>query len=214
MREADNLREVAALGVDYIGLIFWPKSPRYVDSTHYAPLDIPASTCQPSPSYVGVFVNPTAQDVITSVVNYHLDVVQLHGHETPTLIRNLRRTLPHVKFWKAISVDCPDSVSSYIPYADCVDAFVFDTKCKTVGGSGEHFDWNVLQAYDGERPYLLSGGIGADDAPRLRDFFQKNSGTIAKKCIGIDLNSRFEMAPALKDVDLIRHFLSEINYKS
>ena len=218
LREANNIREVASLGVDYVGLIFWPQSPRYVKMIPSGAGIIPDSaslspaTRHLSPLTVGVFVNPTAQDVITRVVSYGLDIVQLHGHETPTLIRNLRRTLPGVQFWKAISVEDRDSVATYRAYEDCVDAFVFDTKCKTVGGSGEHFDWSVLQTYDGERPFLLSGGIGPEDAGRLREAFSVGSGSAAfpSKCIGIDLNSRFETSPGLKDIPLLRDFLSRL----
>ena len=216
MRDSENIPQVASLGVDWIGLIFWPKSPRYVsmiptlvgtmpDRTSLSPV-----TAQHAPQRVGVFVDPMAQDVITRVVNYQLDLVQLHGHETPTLIRNLRRTLADirpVKFIKAISVSSRDDIAAYRDYEDCVDYFLFDTKCMTVGGSGEQFDWSVLDAYDGTRPFLLSGGIGPDDAERVRNFHHP-------KCIGIDLNSRFETEPGFKDITKLRQFLEELRIKS
>ena len=216
MRDSENIRQVAALGIDWIGLIFWPKSPRYVnmiptlvgtmpDRTSLSPV-----TAQHAPQRVGVFVDPMAQDVITRVVNYQLDLVQLHGHETPTLIRNLRRTLADirpVKFIKAISVSSRDDIAAYRDYEDCVDYFLFDTKCKTVGGSGEQFDWSVLATYDGTRPFLLSGGIGTDDAERVRNFHHP-------KCIGIDLNSRFETEPGFKDITKLKQFLEELRIKS
>ena len=156
---------------------------------------------------VGVFVDPTAQDVITRVVNFQLDLIQLHGHETPTFIRNLRHTLADirpVKVIKAISVSSRDDIAAYKDYADCVDYFLFDTKCKTVGGSGEQFDWSVLEAYDGDIPFLLSGGIGPDDAERVRNFHHP-------QCIGIDLNSRFESEPGFKDVAALRQFINQLN---
>ena len=216
MRDSENIPQVASLGVDWIGLIFWPKSPRYVsmiptlvgtmpDRTSLSPV-----TAQHAPQRVGVFVDPMAQDVITRVVNYQLDLVQLHGHETPTLIRNLRRTLADirpVKFIKAISVSSRDDIAAYRDYEDCVDYFLFDTKCMTVGGSGEQFDWSVLDAYDGTRPFLLSGGIGPDDAERVRNFHHP-------QCIGIDLNSRFETEPGFKDITKLRQFLEELRIKS
>ena len=226
LREAENIRDVAALGADWLGLIFWPQSPRYVSmvptgagiipdeaslqpqsSTLHAPLSThnsQPSTLSTPPKRVGVFVDATAQDIITRVYTFGLDIVQLHGHETPTLIRNLRRTLGQgVSMMKAISVSGAADIARYKDYADCVDFFLFDTKSKTVGGSGQQFDWGVLQAYDGEVPFLLSGGIGPGDAARVKAFHHP-------KCIGVDLNSRFERTPAVKDTALLRTFLREL----
>ena len=214
MRDGENIREVAALGVDWIGLIFYPKSPRNVTmiSTHAGIIPDRGSlsplTTHLSPLRVGVFVDEMPQNIITRVVNFQLDLVQLHGHETPTMIRNLRATLdpdirPGIKFIKAISVGSRDDIAAYKTYEDCVDYFLFDTKCPTVGGSGNQFDWSVLAGYAGETPFLLSGGIGPDDAERIRTFHHP-------KCIGIDLNSRFETAPALKDISKLKQFIKKI----
>ena len=213
MRDGENIRQVAELGVDWIGMIFWEKSPRNVtmipshagiipDRASLSPL-----ATNNSPLKVGVFVDEMAQNIITRVVNFQLDLIQLHGHETPTLIRNLRRTLADirpVKVIKAISVSSRDDIAAYKDYADCVDYFLFDTKCPSVGGSGQQFDWSVLDAYDGEVPFLLSGGIGPDDAECVRNFHHP-------KCIGIDLNSKFETEPAMKDVAAIGKFLNELH---
>lgn len=230
MRDGENIRQVAALGVDWIGMIFWKQSPRNVTmipsgagiipdraSEKLAPVaensydaglsDKPTAL----PKRVGVFVDEMAQNIITRVVQYRLDIVQLHGNESPTLIRNLRATLadirPGLRFIKAISI--PDSavaheaIDSWKLYAGCVDYLLFDTKCKSVGGSGQQFDWSVLDCYDGTIPFLLSGGIGPDDAERVRLFRHP-------QCIGFDLNSRFETAPAEKDVAALQHFLSQL----
>lgn len=142
---------------------------------------------------VGVFVDDTPQNIITHVVNYKLDLIQLHGNETPTLIKNLRSTIdpdirPGIKFIKAISVTSAKDIERCKAYEDCADYFLFDTRCTTVGGSGKQFDWSVLDNYDGTRPFLLSGGIGPDDADRIKAISHK-------KLIGIDLNSRSETAP-------------------
>ena len=210
LRNGENIRQVAALGVDWIGLIFWPHSPRYVSMIPSNAGIIPdrvSDIGEFKAKRVGVFVDPTAQDVITRVVNFQLDLIQLHGHETPTFIRNLRHTLADirlVKVIKAISVSSRDDIAAYKDYADCVDYFLFDTKCKTVGGSGEQFDWSVLEAYDGDIPFLLSGGIGPDDAERVRNFHHP-------QCIGIDLNSRFESEPGFKDVAALRQFINQLN---
>jgi len=215
-------------------MIFWDRSPRNVTMipTHAGiipdrgslPLAPSEGDLPPAPSEgrgsefpqaahgvplrVGVFVDEMAQNIITRVVNFQLDLIQLHGHETPTLIRNLRRTLdpdirPGIKFIKALSISSRDDVAAYKMYADCVDYFLFDTKCPTVGGSGQQFDWSVLAAYDGEKPFLLSGGIGPHDAGRVSDFQHP-------KCIGIDLNSRFETDPGIKDITKLKQFLEQL----
>lgn len=211
MREGENIRQVAELGVNWIGMIFWDKSPRNVTMIPtYAGIipDRGSDIGSFRAKRVGVFVDEMPQNIITRVVNYKLDLVQLHGHETPTLIRNLRRTLdpdirPGVQFIKAISVGGCNDIAAYKDYADCVDYFLFDTKCPTVGGSGSQFDWSVLEAYDGDVPFLLSGGIGPDDAERVRNFHHP-------KCIGIDLNSRFETEPGLKDITKLKQFLEQL----
>lgn len=214
MRDGENIRQVTALGVDWIGMIFWAKSPRNVTMipTHAGIIpdrgSISPLSTHHSPLKVGVFVDEMAQNIITRVVNFQLDLIQLHGHETPTLIRNLRRTLdpdirPGIKIIKAISVSSRDDIATYKDYADCVDYFLFDTKCQTVGGSGQQFDWSVLDAYDGDLPFLLSGGIGPDDAERVRNFHHP-------KCTGIDLNSRFETEPGLKDITKLKQFLEQL----
>ena len=225
MRDAQNIREVSQLGVDMIGMIFYPKSPRYVEmqSSHagiipdYAKEDIGASdssgsssesvsTSSKSPARVGVFVDDMVQNIVTRVVNYHLDYVQLHGNEPREMCENLRLTLdpdirPGIKIIKAISVSDALDIQKYKEYVGAVDLFLFDTKCKTVGGSGQQFDWQVLEQYDGEVPFLLSGGIGPEDASRLQAFHHP-------KYIGIDLNSRFEIEPGVKDVEKLKGFLN------
>lgn len=215
MRDAQNIREVSQLGVDMIGMIFYPKSPRYVEmqSSHagiipdYAKENINIKSSK-TPARVGVFVDDMVQNIVTRVVNYHLDYVQLHGNEPREMCENLRLTLdpdirPGIKIIKAISVSDASDIQKYKEYVGAVDLFLFDTKCKTVGGSGRQFDWQVLEQYDGEVPFLLSGGIGPEDASRLHAFHHP-------KCIGIDLNSRFEIKPGVKDVEKLKGFLNEI----
>ena len=275
MRDAQNIREVAALGVNLIGLIFYPKSPRYIESISsdagiipdYSSLNRltpkPLSKGEGSdmldkqlkaeetegearnkqieseqlkstqskapfnkvttplsfgegqggeaaiPKFVGVFVNDMPQNIITAVYNYHLSYVQLHGDESPVMIGNMRRTLvpdivPQIKIIKAISVSSAEDLKCCEQYEGHVDLFLFDTKCKGYGGSGQKYDWSVLEAYTGQTPFLLSGGIGPDDADRLRDFHHP-------QCIGIDLNSKFETAPGMKDINLLQNFLHQLN---
>lgn len=210
MRDADNIRDISALGVDMIGLIFYPPSPRYVQQFSSGAGIIPdyAPDMGKTPLRVGVFVDDMPQNIVTRVYNYKLDYIQLHGNEPRETLENLRATIdpdikPNIKIIKAISVSSAEDINKYKEYVGAADLFLFDTKCKTVGGSGEQFDWQVLQAYDGDVPFLLSGGIGPDDAERVRNFHHP-------KCIGIDLNSKFEIEPALKDVDKLKQFLVKV----
>lgn len=210
MRDADNIRDISALGVDLIGLIFYPPSPRYVQQFSSGAGIIPdyAPDMGKTPLRVGVFVDDMPQNIVTRVYNYKLDYIQLHGNEPRETLENLRATIdpdikPKIKIIKAISVSSAEDIKKYKEYVGAADLFLFDTKCKTVGGSGEQFDWQVLQAYDGDVPFLLSGGIGPDDVERIKNFHHP-------KCIGIDLNSKFEIEPALKDVEKLKQFLVKV----
>ena len=210
MRDADNIRDISALGVDMIGLIFYPPSPRYVQQFSSGAGIIPdyAPDMGKTPLRVGVFVDDMPQNIVTRVYNYKLDYIQLHGNEPRETLEDLRATIdpdikPKIKIIKAISVSSAEDIKKYKEYVGAADLFLFDTKCKTVGGSGEQFDWQVLQAYDGDVPFLLSGGIGPDDAERIKNFHHP-------KCIGIDLNSKFEIEPALKDVEKLKQFLVKV----
>ena len=202
MREPDNVKQVAQLGVDMMGFIFYPKSPRYASHV-VARTDADRNVCR-----VGVFVNDSISNMLDKIHSFSLNAVQLHGNEPRETIENLRATIdpdikPNIRIIKAISVSSAEDIQKYKEYAGAVDLFLFDTKCKTVGGSGEQFDWQVLQQYDGETPFLLSGGIGPEDVERLKAFQHP-------KCIGIDLNSKFEIEPALKDVEKLRKFLLKV----
>lgn len=210
MRDADNIRDISALGVDMIGLIFYPPSPRYVQQFSSGAGIIPdyAPDMGKTPLRVGVFVDDMPQNIVTRVYNYKLDYIQLHGNEPRETLENLRATIdpdikPKIKIIKAISVSSAEDIKKYKEYVGAADLFLFDTKCKTVGGSGEQFDWQVLEQYDGETPFLLSGGIGPDDAERVKSFHHP-------QCIGIDLNSKFEIEPALKDVEKLKDFLEKL----
>lgn len=218
MREAENISAVSNLDIDWMGFIFYPKSQRYVSQISsnagiipdYSSLNENADTrkTEGGVSRVGVFVDDMPQNIVTRVFNYHLDIVQLHGNESPVMIDNLRRTIDPdirkgIKIMKAISVKYEEDIKRCNDYEGHVDYFLFDTKTPLKGGSGAKFDWSVLQAYDGPTPFLLSGGIGPDDVERVRDFNHP-------RCIGIDLNSKFEKEPALKDVESLRNFISKV----
>ena len=216
MRDPENIHAVKELGIDFLGLIFWPKSSRYVKDITVRAGNIPdipielgmKNGPERHPATVGVFVNEMPQTVVTHAYNYKLDYIQLHGEESPTYIDNLKRTLipdimPDIKVIKALSIREADDVKRWRQYKDHTDLILFDTKCDCVGGSGKQFDWSVLEGYDGDIPFLLSGGIGPEDAESVRRFSHP-------MCIGIDINSRFETAPALKDTERLRTFIHQI----
>ena len=191
MREAENIREVEALGIQLMGFIFWPKSSRYVSE---CPSYLP-SKCK----RVGVFVNEDIEEVRHKAQEYALDFIQLHGSESPEYASQLREW----KVIKAFNIATADDFSQTQVYEGTVDFFLFDTKGKMVGGNGEKFDWSVLSAYKGKTPFLLSGGIGPDDAERVKAFHHP-------MCVGIDLNSRFEQSPGLKDVTILKEFIEKL----
>lgn len=205
MRDAENIREVETVGTDLMGFIFWPQSSRYVSER---PNYLPAH-CQ----RVGVFVDATIDDICQHVADYALNFVQLHGHETPDYIRALRAVdgfAAAPRLIKAFNIATAEDLAQTEPYEGLVDYFLFDTKGKTVGGNGTQFDWSVLTDYVGETPFILSGGIGPDDVERLHAL-RVHDGFPVEKCAGIDLNSRFEVAPGLKDVNALQKFLNELN---
>ena len=189
MRSAENIREVEALGIDMMGFIFWPKSSRYVSKR---PAYLPQKCKR-----VGVFVNEDIENIMKIADDYALDFIQLHGHESIEEVKKLKDR----KIIKAFNIATKEDLDATTPYANLVDFFLFDTKGPSVGGNGEKFDWSILNAYNGDMPFLLSGGIGPEDAERIKSFNHP-------KCIGIDLNSRFEIEPGIKDIVKLKTFLN------
>ena len=194
MRDAENIRQLEALGIDWMGMIFWPKSKRYVSTP---PVYLPQHVRK-----VGVFVDASLDAIRQHVEDYHLDIVQLHGQESPETLKALKP----LKLIKAFNIATPEDLQKTVAYEGLADYFLFDTKGKSVGGNGEKFDWSVLDSYQGETPFLLSGGIGSEDAQDVKTFHHP-------KCIGIDLNSRFETEPGLKDITKLKQFLEAIRYE-
>ena len=191
MREPENIRAVEALGADWLGFIFWPASSRYVGSR---PSYLPVKARR-----VGVFVDEQLERVREMACDYGLDYLQLHGKESPEYVAQLSQW----KVIKAISISGPEDLAACEDYEGRADYFLFDTKCMTVGGSGQHFDWSVLSAYKGNTPFLLSGGIGPNDAGSIKAFQHP-------RCVGIDLNSRFETVPGLKDIQKLKQFFQQL----
>ena len=197
MTDASNIRQVAETGVDWIGMIFWQPSSRCCHDPGVA------QTIPEGIQRVGVFVDEEVETIVRRTEECGLNRVQLHGRETATSIRQLRQRLPQgVEIIKAISILTLDDMALAKAYEPLADYLLFDTKCETVGGSGRQFDWSILNHYQGQRPFLLSGGIGPDDARRLAAFSHP-------QLAGYDLNSRFETAPGIKNVEALQRFLAE-----
>lgn len=203
MREAENIREVEALGKEFsilssqfsiymMGFIFWPRSSRYVSER---PAYLPQKAKR-----VGVFVNEDLEQLRHLAEDFALDIIQLHGSESPEYAQQLRDW----KVIKAFNIATKEDFEATKPYEGIADYFLFDTKGKSVGGNGEKFNWSLLADYVGETPFLLSGGIGPDDAARIKAFHHP-------RCIGIDLNSRFECSPGVKDIQKLSTFLKNVS---
>lgn len=191
MRDAENIRQVEELHPDWMGFIFWPKSSRYVsDFPEYMPIYA---------KRVGVFVDEDIDTVRRIAEDYALDIIQLHGKERAKYAGQLREW----EIIKAFNIATPEDLEQTKGYEGVVDYFLFDTKGKSVGGNGEKFDWSVLEHYNGETPFLLSGGIGPDDAERVNAYHHP-------RCMGIDLNSRFESRPGYKDINQLSKFIQKI----
>ena len=193
MREPDNIRDVEALHPDMMGFICWEKSPRYVAAV---PSYLPK--CQ----RVCVFVNPSINYALQMADSFKADYLQLHGSETPDFCQELKQATG-LKIIKAISIANSADIEKSKKYQGIADIMLLDTKCATVGGSGVKFDWSVIENYDGATPFMLSGGITPGDAEAIL--------SIAHPMFaGVDLNSRFESAPAVKDVLKLKEFITEI----
>jgi len=197
MRDGDNIWALEKLDIDWMGFIFYPGSPRFVPEEDEFCTAI--QSC--SKVRVGVFVNEIREEILRKVAKYRLNYVQLHGDESPDFCRWLREDGCAVM--KAFSVSSEEDLRQTTAYESFVDCFLFDTKGSERGGTGKRFDWSLLEAYRGNVPFLLSGGIGAEHIVSLLEFHHPS-------LAGIDLNSRFEVSPALKDVVMIEWFVHQV----
>lgn len=192
MRENQNIQELVALNPDYIGFIFYPKSARYVvDKLDKEILkQIPSSVQK-----VGVFVNESFSEIENYVKEYQLDVLQLHGKETPTECEALKSLkLPIIK---AFSVGENFDFTQLTSYQEVCDFFLFDTKGKEYGGNGLTFDWKILADYENSKPFFLSGGLDAQNISQVNELSSLN-------LYGVDVNSKFEIEPAYKNISLLK----------
>ncbi len=203
LNSVNQLMQLDEMEVEFGGFIFYPKSPRYIFK-HMQPVDLKRAKGKKI-NKVGVFVNETADQVLKHVDDCGLYLVQLHGDETP---KYCERIADYVTVIKAFRIRNDDDVLWKIKdYQDVVDMFLFDTAGAAYGGTGEKFDWRILQNLSIKKPFFLSGGIGPDDVESLQEFANK---PVAKDLFSIDINSKFELSPGVKNMDMIRSFIHKV----
>lgn len=198
MRATENINQLLALKPDFLGFIFYPRSARFVGQELDAQLleQFPAHTRK-----VGVFVNAPLEAMLEAVGRYRLEAVQLHGEESPALCRQLKEK--GLLVFKAFSVDDNFDFDQLQAYEGCCDYYLFDTKGQQYGGNGVTFNWDVLKNYRLDTPFFLSGGIDLEHARQISNL------DLPALC-GIDINSRFEISPALKDVRKVAAFFESL----
>lgn len=199
MKFSDNILEIEQLQPDFMGFIFYEKSPRF-----YSEEAIPEINAVKK---VGVFVNASEGEIIEKTIKYGLDLVQLHGNESSDFCKDLKEIFLknnlEVEIIKAFSVDENFDFGALKTYEENTHYFLFDTKGKLYGGNGTVFNWQILKNYTLKKPYFLSGGIGISEINQLKTFLKTPE---SKYCFAIDINSKFETEPGLKDKIVLKEF--------
>lgn len=201
-----NVAQVAALNPDYLGFIFYEKSPRHY--TQETIVSLPKAIKK-----VGVFVNAPLDYIVVSVEKYKLNIIQLHGEESATYCRDLKQKFERsidmnsISLWKVFGIKDQFDFSVLSEYELFVDAFLFDTKGKQKGGNGIAFNWKVLKEYPSKKPFILSGGIETSHISEIKKM--KAQGLPIK---AIDINSKFEIKPGLKDISAVKKIIKQLNY--
>ena len=197
MREAANITAVAGLNPDYLGYIFYKKSPRYAGGEEFCEnLSLAAGSAVKT----AVFVDEEISEICRIQQLYHFGAVQLHGNESPGFCAGLRALLPEgVQIFKAFGMKAGFDFTALDAFQPHIDFFLFDTSTAQKGGSGITFDWALLQDYHLLTPYWLSGGMGIAEIARALE-----TGHLADTLYGFDLNSKLELKPGEKDVSKVR----------
>lgn len=202
MTEIDQVKQLDAMGVDFAGFIFYPKSPRYV-VRHLTGEQVKKAKLRLGK--VGVFVNATYDEVMKQVDSYGLDMVQLHGDETPRFCEQLSNYITVIKVFRLGEDDPIDWLIR--PYQDSCDMFLFDTEGVGYGGTGKKFNWSTLKSAHIDKLFFLSGGIEPGDSEKLKVFAKE---PVARKMFSIDINSKFETSAGVKDLKKIRTILDSL----
>jgi phosphoribosylanthranilate isomerase len=195
MKSVENREQVEKLGVDFLGYIFYDPSKRFVGDQPEAGL------FNSKKQKVGVFVNENAFEIMGMAKNLGLDYVQLHGNENLKTCQMLKKQ--GLKIIKAFSVDEKFHFSDTKPFDKVADFFLFDTKTDQPGGSGQKFNWEILNKYQGYTPFFLSGGIGPDDIESIKEIKHD-------RFTGVDLNSGFEDEPGVKNIEKLKGFIEAL----
>lgn len=200
MTSTEQVLQLDELGVEFAGFIFYPKSPRYVYK--FMPKPEVKKIKGKGINKVGVFVNATVEEVLQTVDDCGLHLVQLHGDETPKYCEKIANYVGVVKAFRLREED--NVLWKVKDYMDIADMFLFDTEGAGYGGTGKQFDWNILRGLAIRKPFFLSGGIGPDDAEKLAHFAKE---PVAKDLFSIDVNSKFEITPGIKDMEALTKFI-------
>jgi len=194
----DQANALQAMGVQYIGFIFYPASKRYVlekltlfDLASFKPEGV---------KKVGVFVNEPIEQLLQIVESAGLDLVQLHGDETPEYCAAVRQKVATIKVFR-VGAAVPD----FVTYDAVVEYFLFDTDSVLYGGTGQHFNWELIKGSTIPKPFFLSGGIGPNDIQGIQVMEKTKAG---KSLLALDINSQFELAPGMKDLEKIKIFIN------
>jgi len=198
LKHEHNIKDLIQLPIDYIGFIFYKKSPRFVEEN--LSFDFVSSI----PKYIkktGVFVNESSSSISDHIAHYDLDMVQLHGNESPELCAELK---PYVKVMKAFQIQDGFYFKQLESYLTVVDYFLFDSATANYGGSGKLFNWQILKNYKYNIPFFLSGGISEEHIEEIK---QLN----IPQLVAIDINSKFEIEPGLKNTEQVKQFILKLN---
>jgi phosphoribosylanthranilate isomerase len=213
MTDLGQLQQLGEMGVEFAGFIFYPKSPRYVARHGLTGADVKKAKLKPYK--VGVFVDAGYDEIMRAVDEYGLDMVQLHGHETPYECSKISDYIHVIKGFRFME---NDHVQWMIKdFYNDADMFLFDTgvpvskaereDATQYGGTGRKFNWNRLRGLDIGKPFFLSGGIEPTDAGLVKEFMKN---PVAKDLLVVDVNSRFEVAPGIKDLQKVQQFINEL----
>jgi phosphoribosylanthranilate isomerase len=194
MKYQDNIQQVAALQPDYLGFIFYEKSVRNFD-LHVIP------EISKNIKKAGVFVDADIDVVLKKIKKYKLQAVQLHGKESPDYCKKVKKE--KIEIVKVFSIKDEFDFSILKPFETVCDYFLFDTQGKHPGGNGYTFNWNVLDNYPSTKPFFLSGGIGLDQIEEIKTFKESKA---SKYCYALDVNSKFEIEPGLKNIENLTEF--------
>ncbi|MBY0478272.1 MAG: phosphoribosylanthranilate isomerase [Chitinophagaceae bacterium] len=202
MTDLAQMQQLGEMGVEFAGMIFYHRSPRFV-LKHLTGVQVKKAKLKVYK--VGVFVNASYDEIINHVENFGLDMVQLHGDETPKFCEKVS---DYISVIKAFRITDDDNIPWMIKdYVEAVDMYMFDTMGAGYGGTGKKFNWNMLKGLNIGKPFFLSGGIEPTDAAAIKSFANEE---VAKDLFAVDINSKFETMPSIKDMELVKKFVGEL----